>query len=194
MAFELIPLPYKEDALEGAISSSTLFFHHDKHLAAYIANTNNLIKDTRFETMTLSEIVKESEGPLFNNAAQAWNHVFYFESFSAKRGLQPGGELLEKINKSWGSFEQFKTEFVKQGVAQFGSGWVWLVKDSDGNLQIIKYPNAENPLKTSGLVPLLTFDVWEHAYYLDFQNRRGDSLEALWDVVNWPKIEQRYSE
>ncbi len=194
MAFELLPLPYEGDALKGAISSNTLFYHHDKHLAAYINNTNNLIKDTRFATMTLSEIVKESEGPLFNNAAQAWNHIFYFESFSPQRGQEPQGELMEEIKKSWGSFDKFKEEFVKLGVAQFGSGWVWLVKDSDGKLIIIKTPNAENPLKTPGQVPLLTFDVWEHAYYLDFQNRRGDALQALWDVVNWPKVEERFSQ
>lgn len=192
MTFELPPLPYAQDALEGAISSNTLHFHHDKHLAAYLDNTNKLKKDTRFDDLDLESIIKESEGALYNNAAQTWNHIFYFEGFSDKRGQQPKGELLDKIIKKWGTFDEFKAEFVKQGVAQFGSGWVWLIKSPNGELDIIKTANAGNPLTIPGVIALLTFDVWEHAYYLDYQNRRGDGLNATWDVVNWEKVEERF--
>ena len=192
MTFELPSLPYDANALESVISEKTLHFHHDKHLAAYLENTNKLIKDTRFSDMDLVSIIKESEGALFNNAAQSWNHIFYFECFSSKHGMQPKGELLDKIIKKWGTLDEFKAEFVKQGVAQFGSGWVWLIKNAQQELEIIKTANAGNPLTMEGAVPLLTFDVWEHAYYLDYQNRRGDALNAAWQVVNWDKVEERY--
>jgi Superoxide dismutase len=191
MRFSLPALPYPENALEPAISARTLQFHHGKHLATYIENTNKLIIDTRFENDNLETIVKNSEGAIFNNAAQAWNHIFYFESFSPEKNLQPEGKILDDIKKNWGSFEQFKEEFVNQGVMLFGSGWVWLVKNAKNDLEIIKMANAGNPLTLEHVTPLLTFDVWEHAYYLDYQNRRADSLNALWDIVNWRIVENR---
>lgn len=192
MKFTLPPLPYPEDSLAPAISAETLSFHHGKHLAAYIDNTNKLIEGTRFENDDLETIVRHSEGGLFNNAAQSWNHIFYFESFTPAKGLAPEGKLLEEIKKTWGSFEQFKEEFVKQGVAQFGSGWVWLVKNAKNELEIIKTGNAATPLTLENVKPLLTFDVWEHAYYLGYQNRRADALKALWDIVNWRVVEKRF--
>ena len=192
MKFTLPPLPYPEDSLAPAISAQTLSFHHGKHLATYIENTNKLIEGTRFENNDLETIVRHSEGSLFNNAAQAWNHIFYFESFSPEKGMTPEGKLLDEIKKNWGSFEQFKEEFVKQGVAQFGSGWVWLVKNAKGDLEIIKTGNAGTPITLENVKPLLTFDVWEHAYYLEYQNRRADSLKALWDIINWRVVEKRF--
>ncbi|MEG1615432.1 MAG: superoxide dismutase [Bacteroidales bacterium] len=193
MKFELPKLPYPENALEPAISAETVHFHHDKHEAAYVNNTNKLIEGTRFENDNLETIVRHSEGSLFNNAAQAWNHAFYFQQFSPEKGMTPEGKLLDEIKKNWGSFEQFKVEFVNQGVAQFGSGWVWLVKNKKNELEIIKTGNAGTPLTLDGVKPLLTFDVWEHAYYLDYQNRRADALAALWDIINWRLIEKRFA-
>lgn len=193
MRFELPKLPYPEDALEPAISARTISFHYGKHELAYINNTNKLIEGTRFENDSLENIVRHSDGALFNNAAQAWNHIFYFEQFSPEKGMTPEGKLLDEIKKNWGSFEQFKEEFVNQGVAQFGSGWVWLIKNKKNDLEIIKTSNAGTPLTLDGCKPLLTFDVWEHAYYLDYQNRRGDALKALWDIIDWRLIEKRFA-
>ena len=184
-------LPYAIDALEPAISKTTIEFHYGKHEKAYIDNLNKLIKGTEYEDMALEEIIKSAKGPLFNNASQAWNHIFYFFSFSPEGRREPSGKLRETIDKQFGSFDKFKEEFEKAGVGIFGSGWVWLSKDNDGKLFITQSSNAGNPL-TDGLTPLLTFDVWEHAYYLDYQNRRADALHKLWDIIDWDVVESRY--
>jgi len=191
MKFELIQLPYAENALEPAISKQTIEFHHGKHLQTYVNNLNNLIQGTKFENADLETIVRESDGAIFNNAGQILNHNLYFTQFSAKGGGKPAGQLAEAIDAAWGSFENFQKEFEAAGVGLFGSGWVWLAADKDGNLSILKEPNAGNPL-TKGLKPLLTFDVWEHAYYLDFQNRRADQLKSLWAIVDWKIVESRF--
>ena len=184
-------LPYAADALEPAISRRTVDFHYGKHEKAYIDNLNNLIEGTEFADLPLEEIIHDAKGPLFNNASQAWNHIFYFFSFSPDGGGEPEGELREAIDRDFGSFENFKKEFVDAGVKLFGSGWVWLSRDNDGKLFITQEGNAGNPI-TKGLTPILTFDVWEHAYYLDYQNRRADALNALWDIIDWPIVEGRY--
>lgn len=191
MIYELPQLPYDENALEPAISARTVHFHYGKHEKAYIDNLNRLIKGTDFEDEELEEIIRHSEGALFNNASQAWNHIFYFFTFSPEGRREPQGELRKAIERDFGSFEDFKKAFVDAGVGLFGSGWVWLSRDDDGKLFITQGPNAGNPL-TSGLTPLLTFDVWEHAYYLDYQNLRKNALEALWDIVDWEIVESRY--
>ena len=191
MKFELPPLPYYLDALEPVISERTLSFHYGKHEQTYINNLNGLIIGTPFETMSLEEIVKTSEGAIFNNAAQAWNHIFYFNSFAPNPPKGPKNELKKALEEQWGEVETFKKEFEKAGAGLFGSGWVWLAKKQDGKLEIISKPNAGTPL-TEGYTPLLTFDVWEHAYYLDYQNRRADQLKALWEIVNWDAVEARY--
>jgi Fe-Mn family superoxide dismutase len=191
MKFELPKLPYATDALEPVISRQTIEFHYGKHLQAYITNLNNLIAGTKFENADLETIVKESDGAIFNNAGQTLNHNLYFLSFSPNGGGEPTGKLAEAIGRKWGSFDNFKKEFNAAGVALFGSGWVWLAKDSHGNLEITKEANAGNPL-TRGLTPLLGFDVWEHAYYLDYQNRRADHLAELWKIIDWKAVEARY--
>ncbi len=184
-------LPYAPDALAPAISQETIEFHYGKHEKAYIDNLNRLIKDTRYADMAIEDIIRESDGALFNNASQAWNHIFYFFSFSPEGGGEPEGVLKKAIEREFGSFEQFKKNFVDAGVKLFGSGWVWLSKDRDGKLFITQGANASNPM-TDGLMPILAFDVWEHAYYLDFQNRRADALEALWGIVDWSVVADRY--
>lgn len=191
MIFILPLLPYASDALEPAISKQTIEYHHGKHLQTYINNLNGLIAGTPFENMTLDEIVKKSDGATFNNAAQTWNHIFYFSSFKPGGSGKPSGHLAEEINKTWGSFEEFKKEFSAAGVSLFGSGWVWLAKDTDGKLSILKEGNAGNPM-TKGLTPILGFDVWEHSYYLDFQNRRADHITALWNIIDWGVVSSRY--
>lgn len=191
MKHELPRLPYAEDALEPVISRQTVAFHWGKHAQTYIDKLNELLGEKASEERTLEEIVKESDGALFNNASQTWNHIFYFFSFSPERKKEPEGALRKAIEQRWNTFEQFQQEFVGSGAAQFGSGWVWLVKDGEGKLDIIKTGNAGNPL-TEGLTPLLTFDVWEHAYYLDYQNRRADYLHELWKIVDWSVVEKRY--
>ena len=190
MLFTLPNLPYTAEALAPTMSQETLNFHHGKHHLAYVNNLNNLIKGTRFETMELEDIIRNSDGGIFNNAAQVWNHTFFFEQFKAK-GCESKGAVRTAIEKKWGSFDAFKTEFNTAGATLFGSGWVWLVKDDKGNLEIVKENNAGNPL-TKGLTPLLTFDVWEHAYYLDYQNRRADYLTALWTILDWETVEKRW--
>ena len=190
MLFTLPNLPYTAEALAPTMSQETLNFHHGKHHLAYVNNLNNLIKGTRFETMELEDIIRNSDGGIFNNAAQVWNHTFFFEQFKAK-GCESKGAVRTAIEKKWGSFDAFKTEFNTAGATLFGSGWVWLVKDDKGNLEIVKENNAGNPL-TKGLTPLLTFDVWEHAYYLDYQNRRADYLAALWTILDWETVEKRW--
>lgn len=191
MKYSQPQLPYATDALEPAISRRTVDFHYGKHEKAYIDNLNNLIEGTEFADLPLEEIIHDAKGPLFNNASQAWNHIFYFFSFSPDGGGEPEGELREAIDRDFGSFENFKKEFVDAGVKLFGSGWVWLSRDNDGKLFITQEGNAGNPI-TKGLTPILTFDVWEHAYYLDYQNRRADALNALWDIIDWPIVEGRY--
>ena len=191
MKFELPKLPYAENALEPVISKQTIEFHYGKHLLAYINNLNNLIVGTKFENADLETIVKESDGAIFNNAGQTLNHNLYFLSFSPKGGGEPKGKLAEAINKQWGSFENFKKEFNAAGVAVFGSGWVWLAKDASGKLSIEKEANAGNPI-TKGLKPILGFDVWEHSYYLDYQNRRADHLNELWKIIDWDVVSARY--
>ena len=191
MKYNQPQLPYAADSLEPAISRRTVDFHYGKHEKAYIDNLNNLIEGTEFADLPLEEIIHDAKGPLFNNASQAWNHIFYFFSFSPDGGGDPEGELREAIDRDFGSFENFKKEFVDAGVKLFGSGWVWLSRDNDGKLFITQEGNAGNPI-TKGLTPILTFDVWEHAYYLDYQNRRADALNALWDIIDWPIVEGRY--
>ncbi|MDD6209225.1 MAG: superoxide dismutase [Bacteroidales bacterium] len=191
MKFELPPLPYAENALEPIISERTLQFHHGKHHLAYVNNLNALIVGTKFENDSLETIIMESDGPIFNNAAQVWNHTFYFNSLSPKGGGQPKGKLADAINATWGSFENFQKEFNAAATSQFGSGWAWLVKDGDGKLSIVKTGNADNPM-TKGLTPILTFDVWEHAYYLDYQNRRPDYVGEMWKIINWDEVSKRY--
>lgn len=184
-------LPYAKDALSPAISAETIDYHYGKHEKAYIDNLNKMIEGTKFEDMELEDIIRFSEGALFNNASQAWNHIFYFFTFSPNGATEPSGELRKAIDLQFGSFDNFKREFVDAGVKLFGSGWVWLVCDEDGKLMILQKSNAGNPL-TDGLVPLLTFDVWEHAYYIDYRNRRGEALERLWAIVDWDVVSSRY--
>lgn len=191
MKFSLPELPYAPNALEPIISEKTIGFHYGKHHQTYVNNLNDLVVGTEFENADLDTIVKKSEGPIFNNAAQIWNHNFYFLSLTPNKGSQPDEKLMSAINAGWGSFDEFKAEFNKAAVTLFGSGWAWLVKDADGKLSIAKESNAGNPI-TRGLTPLLTFDVWEHAYYLDYQNRRADHVNALWDLVDWNVVSGRF--
>lgn len=191
MTYEQPKLPYAEDALEPVISARTVEFHYGKHEKAYIDNLNRLIKGTEYEDSDLENIIMHAKGALFNNASQAWNHIFYFFTFSPDGRREPTGELRAAIDRDFGSFEKFKEAFVEAGVGLFGSGWVWLSRDEKGKLLITQGSNAGNPL-TDGLTPLLTFDVWEHAYYLDYQNRRADALKQLWDIVDWEIVEDRY--
>ncbi|MBF6991766.1 MULTISPECIES: superoxide dismutase [Fe] [Cupriavidus] len=184
MEHKLPPLPYAHDALAPHISKETLEFHHDKHHQTYVTNLNNLIKGTEFENATLEEIVKKSSGGIFNNAAQVWNHTFYWDSLKPNGGGQPTGALADAINAKWGSFDKFKEEFTKVAVGTFGSGWAWLVKKADGSLDLVSTSNAATPLTTDAK-PLLTCDVWEHAYYIDYRNARPKYVEAFWNVVNW---------
>lgn len=198
--FTLISLPYAPNALEPVISQETIEFHYGKHLQTYVDNLNKLIIGTEFEAMPLEEIVCKSQGGIFNNAGQILNHNLYFTQFkpveSQKSKVEsnaPHGALLEAINRDFGSFEAFKTEFEQKGVTLFGSGWVWLSADKDGKLVITQETNANNPI-TKGLKPLLTMDVWEHAYYIDYRNRRAAHLQALWQIINWEEINRRYCE
>ncbi len=184
-------LPYAKDALYPAISAETIDYHYGKHEKAYIDNLNKMIEGTKYEDMELEDIIRSSEGALFNNASQAWNHIFYFFTFSPTGATEPSGELRKAIDLQFGSFDNFKRDFVDAGVKLFGSGWVWLVCDEDGKLMIVQKSNAGNPL-TDGLVPLLTFDVWEHAYYIDYRNRRAEALEKLWPIVDWDVVSSRY--
>ena len=186
----IIELPYDITSLEPVISASTITFHHGKHLQTYVDNLNKLLPGSGMEDLPLEEIVKKSEGAIFNNAGQILNHNLYFTQFTAG-GSEPVGKIKAQIEKQWGSVEAFKAEFEAKGTGLFGSGWVWLSAQEDGTLVITQEPNAGNPL-TKGLNPLLTFDVWEHAYYLDYQNRRAAHLQALWGIVDWKTIETRY--
>ncbi|HZJ74231.1 MAG TPA: superoxide dismutase [Perlabentimonas sp.] len=191
MEFKLPELNYAKGALAPNISEKTLDFHHGKHHQAYVNNLNNLIKGTRFENADLETIVKESDGGIFNNGAQVWNHTFYFEAFSTNPQAEPKGKLAEAIERDFGSFTKFKEDFSKAAATLFGSGWAWLVKDKSGKLKIVQESNAGNPLR-DGFTPLLTCDVWEHAYYLDYQNKRPDYIEAFWKLVDWAVVEKRF--
>lgn len=184
MEHTLPPLPYAMDALQPHISKETLEFHYGKHHQAYATNLNNLIKGTEFEQSSLEEIVKKSSGGIFNNAAQIWNHTFYWNSLSPEGGGTPSGALANAINAKWGSFDAFKEAFTKSAVGNFGSSWTWLVKKSDGSVDIVNTSNAATPLTTADK-PLMTCDLWEHAYYIDYRNRRPDYLGAFWSLVNW---------
>jgi Fe-Mn family superoxide dismutase len=192
MSFELRPLPYATDALSPWISEETLEIHHGKHHKAYVDNLNGLVAGTELESKSLEEIVKTAEpGPVFNNAAQVWNHAFYFESLAPNAGGEPSGSLLEAIVRDFRSFETFKAKFSETAVKTFGSGWGWLVKKPDGSLAVVSTSNAATPL-TGEDVPLLTCDVWEHAYYVDYRNRRAEYVEKFWNLVNWKKVSERY--
>ena len=191
MVYTLPKLPYAPDALAPVISQETVDYHYGKHEKAYIDNLNKLIDGTIYADMPLEDIIRTADGPLFNNASQAWNHIFYFFAFSPEGGGEPEGELRKAIDEQFGSFDDFKKEFEEAGTKIFGSGWVWLSKDNDGKLFITQTSNAGNPL-TDGLQPLLVFDVWEHAYYLDYQNRRAEQLHRLWEIVAWSVVESRY--
>ena len=188
----LIQLPYALDALSPVISAETLSFHYGKHLQTYVNNLNALLPGTPFEHLPLEDIVRQSDGGIFNNAGQILNHNLYFTQFTApKAANHPTGPLAQAIDQQFGSFETFKAEFEKKGTTLFGSGWVWLSADKEGKLNITQEPNAGNPI-TRGLTPLLTFDVWEHAYYLDYQNRRPAHLAVLWDIIDWDVVASRF--
>ncbi len=196
--FSLMTLPYAQDALEPVISKETIEYHYGKHLQAYVDNLNKLIAGTEYEAMPLEQIVCKSQGGIFNNAGQILNHNLYFAQFrpitdnpSPETGI--ASPLMDAINRDFGSFEAFQAEFEQKGVTLFGSGWVWLSADKDGKLVITQETNANNPV-TKGLKPLLTMDVWEHAYYIDYRNRRAAHLHALWQIINWDEIARRYAQ
>ncbi len=184
MEHKLPDLPYPKNALAPVISEETLEYHHGKHHNAYVTNLNKLIKGTEFENAALEDIIKKAAGGIFNNAAQHWNHSFYWKCLSPKGGGEPKGKLAESINKSFGSFAAFKEKFSAAAVGTFGSGWAWLVKNLDGSLMIESTSNAANPM-TAGKKPILACDVWEHAYYIDYRNNRAGYVEAFWKIVNW---------
>ena len=190
-AITLAPLPYAEDALEPQISAETLRYHHGKHHAAYVSNLNTLIAETPYVNYSLDEIVMRSEGSIFNNAAQVWNHTFYFEQLSPSPRPLAEGALADAVIRDLGSLEGLKNEIIRASTALFGSGWVWLVCDRRDHLAILPLQNAGNPL-THSLTPLLAVDVWEHAYYIDYRNRRADSVGALWDRVDWTVVSERF--
>ena len=184
MAIELPALPYDRTALEPHISAETIDFHYGKHHQAYVTNLNNQIKGTEFESMDLESIIRKSQGGMFNNAAQVWNHTFYWNCLKPNGGGEPTGALADAINKAFGSFAQFKEQFTQTALTTFGSGWAWLVQRPDGSLALVSTPNAATPL-TGADKPLLTCDVWEHAYYIDYRNARPKYVESFWNLVNW---------
>ena len=185
MAFELPPLPYEKNALEPHISAETLDFHYGKHHATYVAKLNGLVEGTDQANMSLEEVVKKSDGGVFNNAAQIWNHTFYWNSLTPNGGGEPAGALADAINAKWGSFAEFQAAFNDKAVNNFGSSWTWLVKTADGGLDIVNTSNAATPLTDAGVTPLITVDLWEHAYYIDYRNARPKYLEAFWALANW---------
>jgi Fe-Mn family superoxide dismutase len=191
MSIKLPELPYAMDALEPHISKKTIEFHYTKHHQGYVNKLNAGIEGTKYEGMPLDEIVMKSEGGIFNNAAQTWNHTFYWEGFSPDGGGKPSGAIAEAINKKWGSFEKFQEDFNNKAATLFGSGWAWLVKNNVGDLEIVQTGNAGCPI-TDGFTPLLTCDVWEHAYYLDQQNKRPAYIDAFWNIVNWDVVNERF--
>ncbi|GAB4258359.1 MAG: superoxide dismutase [Fe] [Methylomicrobium sp.] len=191
MAYELPALPYAKDALAPHISVETIEYHYGKHHQTYVTNLNNLVPGTEFEGLSLEEIVIKSSGGIFNNAAQVWNHTFYWNCLSPNGGGAPTGGLANAIDRAFGSFEAFKEAFTKCAVTTFGSGWAWLVKNKDGSLELVSTSNAGCPL-TEGKTPILTCDVWEHAYYIDYRNARPTYLEAFWALVNWDFANANY--
>lgn len=192
MEHQLPELPYAMDALQPHISKETLEYHYGKHHRAYVTNLNNLIKGTEFESLSLEEIIKKSSGGIFNNAAQVWNHTFYWNGLAPNAGGEPSGALGDAIKAKWGSFDDFKKAFTQSAVTNFGSGWTWLVKKADGGLDIVNTSNAGTPL-TGSDQPLLTCDVWEHAYYVDYRNARPTYVETFWKLVNWDVAAKLYA-
>ena len=193
MKHELPALPYAQDALEPVISAETLDYHYGKHHNAYVTNLNNLVPGTEFENMSLEEIIMNSSGGVFNNAAQVWNHTFYWNCLSPNGGSAPAGDLAAAIDGAFGSFDEFKAQFSQAATVNFGSGWTWLVKNADGSLAIVSTSNAATPL-TDGVTPLLTVDVWEHAYYLNYQNKRADYIvDFLGELVNWDFVNEQFA-
>lgn len=191
MSITLPPLPYAMDALAPYISKETLEYHYGKHHQAYVTNLNKLIPGTEFETLSLDDIIMKAQGGVFNNAAQVWNHTFYWHSLSPNGGGEPTGKLAQAITKTFGSFAEFKEQFTQAAIATFGSGWAWLVQDAAGELKIISTSNAGTPM-TEGLNALLTCDVWEHAYYIDYRNARPEYLNAFWSLVNWDFADKNF--
>ncbi len=191
MEHKLPELPYAMDALAPVISKETLEYHYGKHHNTYVVNLNKLVPGTEFEKLSLEDIIKKSSGGIFNNAAQIWNHTFYWNCLAPKGG-QPSGALAEAINKTFGSFDEFKQKFSQTAITTFGSGWAWLVKNSSGGLEIVSTSNAGCPL-TEGKTPLLTCDVWEHAYYIDYRNARPKYVESFWSIVNWDFVAKNYA-
>ena len=191
---ELPKLPYKRDALEPHISQKTIDFHYGQHHAAYVKNLNNLIENSKFENMQLEDIIKNSEGSIFNNAAQVWNHTFYWHCMTPEKSCQPQALLLKTIERDFGSFDNFKQMFIKQAATLFGSGWLWLVCDKEGKLSLLQTSNAETPITNNELRPLLVCDVWEHADYLDQQNLRLAYLNEFWQIINWKFVEKKLAE
>ena len=192
MIHELPALPYSKDALQPHISAETIEYHYGKHHQAYVTNLNNLIKGTEFEAMSLEDIIMKSSAGVFNNAAQVWNHTFYWNCLSPNGGGAPTGALADAINAKWGSFDAFKEAFSKAAVGTFGSGWAWLVKGKDGALDIVSTSNAATPM-TNGQTALMTCDVWEHAYYVDYRNARPKYVEGFWNLVNWNFVSKNYA-
>ena len=194
MAFELPALPFAKDALLPHISPETLDYHHGKHHNAYVVKLNSLVEGTEFAGKSLEDIIRTSQGPVFNNAAQIWNHTFYWNCLSPNGGGEPTGALAAAITAQWGSFAAFQTAFNDKAVNNFGSSWTWLVKKADGTLAIVNTSNAATPLTDSTVTPILTVDVWEHAYYIDYRNARPKYIEAFWNLLNWKFVTQQFSE
>ncbi len=192
MAHQLPALPYANDALAPTISAETIEYHYGKHHQTYVTNLNNLVPGTEFENASLEDIIMKASGGIFNNAAQVWNHSFYWNCLSPNGGGAPSGALADAINSAFGSFDEFKQKFSASAATNFGSGWTWLVKNSDGGVEIVNTSNAANPM-TDGKTPLLTIDVWEHAYYIDYRNARPKYLEAIWGIVNWDFVAQNFA-
>jgi superoxide dismutase, Fe-Mn family len=193
MTFTLPALPYAMDALVPHMSQETLEYHYGKHHQTYVTNLNNLVPDTEFSGMTLEDIIKKASGGIFNNAAQVWNHSFFWQCLTPESYAEPRGALLTAIQEAFGSFADFKTQFTDAAIKTFGSGWAWLVQDDEGKLRIMSTSNAANPM-TSGLKPLLTCDVWEHAYYIDYRNSRPNYLQAFWSLVHWDFVSEQFGE
>ncbi len=191
MSYELPALPYAKDALEPVISAETIDFHYGKHHQAYVTNLNNMVPGTEFEGKSLEDIIASASGGIFNNAAQVWNHTFYWNGLGPDGGGEPAGALGDAVTETFGSFAAFKEQFVKAGIGNFGSGWTWLVKNADGSVEIVNTSNAANPMR-DGKTPLLTIDVWEHAYYIDYRNARPKYLEEIWKLVNWDFVAGNY--
>ncbi|MBM7071377.1 superoxide dismutase [Fe] [Shewanella sp. 202IG2-18] len=193
MAFELPPLPYAKNALEPHISQETIEYHYGKHHNTYVVKLNGLVEGTEFEGKSLDEVVKTSTGGVFNNAAQIWNHTFYWNCLAPNAGGAPTGAIADAINASFGSFEEFKTEFTNSAVNNFGSSWTWLVKKADGSLAIVNTSNAATPLTDDSVTVLLTVDLWEHAYYIDYRNVRPEYMNGFWQLVNWDFANQNFA-